>query len=164
MFRTFCSCPTARLLILTLCLCCLCCLCSFFCLASCSAPRTVSRTAERTVRDTLRRTRTDTLRTATALRDSIYVHDSVYHAGGQLVRERVRFRFRTVHDTLWRTVRDTLRHTRTDTVTTLRTLLPPAAPDPRPARSSTPRGLRLLALLALLWAFRWAIRALKQKF
>ena len=64
---------------------------------------TTTRTVERVTvhRDTLRELRT--------VRDSVFLHDSVYFEGATLVKERTRDRWHVSRDTVWRSRVDTVR-------------------------------------------------------
>ena len=75
-------------------------------LASCTTTRNVERHTTRT--DTLRVVQRDTLRELRTVRDSVFLHDSVYFEGATLVKERTRVRWHIRHDTIWRSRGDSL--------------------------------------------------------
>ena len=75
-------------------------------LASCTTTRIVERHTMRT--DTLRVVQRDTLRELRTVRDSVFLHDSVYFEGATLVKERTRDRWHVRHDTIWRSRGDSL--------------------------------------------------------
>ena len=68
-------------------------------LTGCTTTRTVERVTVH--RDTLRELRT--------VRDSVFLHDSVYFEGATLVKERTRDRWHVRRDTVWRSRVDTVR-------------------------------------------------------
>lgn len=70
-------------------------------LTGCTTTRTVERVTVH--RDTLRELRT--------VRDSVFLHDSVYFEGATLVKERTRDRWHVRRDTVWRSRVDTVRAT-----------------------------------------------------
>ena len=69
-------------------------------LTGCTTTRTVERVTVH--RDTLHVVHRDTLRELRTVRDSVFLHDSVYFEGATLVKERTR-------DTVWRSRVDTVR-------------------------------------------------------
>ena len=73
-------------------------------LASCTTTRIVERGTTRT--DTLRLVQRDTLRELRTVRDSVFLHDSVYFEGATLVKERTRDRRHVRRDTVWRSRAD----------------------------------------------------------
>lgn len=73
-------------------------------LASCTTTRIVERHTTRT--DTLRLVQRDTLRELRTVRDSVFLHDSVYFEGATLVKERTRDRWHVRRDTVWRSRAD----------------------------------------------------------
>ena len=73
-------------------------------LASCTTTRIVERHTTRT--DTLRVVQRDTLRELRTVRDSVFLHDSVYFEGATLVKERTRDRWHVRRDTVWRSRAD----------------------------------------------------------
>ncbi len=76
-------------------------------LASCTTTRIVERRTTRT--DTLRLVQRDILRELRTVRDSVFLHDSVYFEGATLVKERTRDRWHVSSDTVWRSHGDSLR-------------------------------------------------------
>ena len=76
-------------------------------LASCTTTRIVERRTTRT--DTLRLVQRDILRELRTVRDSVFLHDSVYFEGATLVKERTRDRWHVSSDTVWRSRGDSLR-------------------------------------------------------
>ena len=82
-------------------------------------------------RDTLHIVHRDTLRELRTVRDSVFLHDSVYFEGVTLVKERTRDRWHVRRDTVWRSRVDTVRaashhaDTRNEKTTTHRGLLWP---------------------------------------
>lgn len=76
-------------------------------LASCTTPRIVERHTTHT--DTLRVVQRDTHRELSTVRDSVFLHDSVYFEGATLVKERTRVRWHVRRDTVWRSREDSLR-------------------------------------------------------
>lgn len=76
-------------------------------LASCTTTRIVERHTTRT--DTLRAVQRYTLRELRTVRDSVFLHDSVYFEGATLVKERTRDRWHVSSDTVWRSRGDSLR-------------------------------------------------------
>ena len=76
-------------------------------LASCTTTRIVERHTTHT--DTLRVVQRDTLRELRTVRDSVFLHDSVYFEGATLVKERTRDRWHVSSDTVWRSRGDSLR-------------------------------------------------------
>ena len=71
------------------------------CFSSCTTTRTVERRV--IVHDTLKVNRTDTLRFTALVRDSVYLHDSIYLEGVTTVKERIKERWHIRTDTVWRT-------------------------------------------------------------
>ena len=51
----------------------------------------------------------DTLRELRTVRDSVFLHDSVYFEGATLVKERTRDRWHVCRDTVWRSRADSVR-------------------------------------------------------
>ena len=76
-------------------------------LASCTTTRSVERHTTHT--DTLRLVQRDILRELRTVRDSVFLHDSVYFEGATLVKERTRDRWHVSSDTVWRSRGDSLR-------------------------------------------------------
>ena len=76
------------------------------CFSSCTTTRTVERRV--IVHDTLKVNRTDTLRFMALVRDSVYLHDSVYLEGATTVKERIKERWHIRTDTVWRTKTEAL--------------------------------------------------------
>ena len=76
-------------------------------LTGCTTTRTVERVTVH--RDTLHVVHRDTLRELRTVRDSVFLHDSVYFEGATLVKERTRDRWHIRRDTIWRSRVDTLR-------------------------------------------------------
>ena len=76
-------------------------------LASCTTTRVVERHTTHT--DTLRLVQRDILRELRTVRDSVFLHDSVYFEGATLVKERTRDRWHVSSDTVWRSHGDSLR-------------------------------------------------------
>ena len=60
------------------------------------------------VHDTLKVNRTDTLRFTALVRDSVYLHDSIYLEGATTVKERIKERWHIRTDTVWRTKTEAL--------------------------------------------------------
>ena len=69
-------------------------------LTGCTTTRTVERVTVH--RDTLHIVHRDTLRELRTVRDSVFLHDSVYFEGATLVKERTRDRWHVRRDTVWR--------------------------------------------------------------
>ena len=61
------------------------------------------------LRDTLHIVHRDTLRELRTVRDSVFLHDSVYFEGATLVKERTRDRWHVRRDTVWRSRGETVR-------------------------------------------------------
>lgn len=78
------------------------------CFSSCTTTRTVERRV--IVHDTLKVNRTDTLRFTALVRDSVYLHDSIYLEGATTVKERIKERWHIRTDTVWRTKTEALLH------------------------------------------------------
>ncbi len=76
------------------------------CFSSCTTTRTVERRV--IVHDTLKVNRTDTLRFTALVRDSVYLHDSIYLEGATTVKERIKERWHIRTDTVWRTKTEAL--------------------------------------------------------
>lgn len=76
-------------------------------LASCTTTRIVEHHTTHT--DTLRLVQRDILRELRTVRDSVFLHDSVYFEGATLVKERTRDRWHVSSDTVWRSHGDSLR-------------------------------------------------------
>ena len=76
-------------------------------LASCTTTRVVEHHTTHT--DTLRLVQRDILRELRTVRDSVFLHDSVYFEGATLVKERTRDRWHVSSDTVWRSHGDSLR-------------------------------------------------------
>ena len=76
-------------------------------LASCTTTRVVEHHTTHT--DTLRLVQRDILRELRTVRDSVFLHDSVYFEGATLVKERTRDRWHVSSDTVWRSRGDSLR-------------------------------------------------------
>ena len=76
-------------------------------LTGCTTTRTVERVTVH--RDTLHIVHRDTLRELRTVRDSVFLHDSVYFEGATLVKERTRDRWHVRRDTVWRSRVDTVR-------------------------------------------------------
>lgn len=76
-------------------------------LASCTTTRVVEHHSTHT--DTLRLVQRDILRELRTVRDSVFLHDSVYFEGATLVKERTRDRWHVSSDTVWRSHGDSLR-------------------------------------------------------
>ena len=76
-------------------------------LTGCTTTRTVERVTVH--RDTLHVVHRDTLRELRTVRDSVFLHDSVYFEGATLVKERTRVRWHVRRDTVWRSREDTRR-------------------------------------------------------
>nr|DAY32055.1 MAG TPA: hypothetical protein [Caudoviricetes sp.] len=76
-------------------------------LTGCTTTRTVERVTVH--RDTLHIVHRDTLRELRTVRDSVFLHDSVYFEGATLVKERTRDRWHIRRDTVWRSRVDTVR-------------------------------------------------------
>ena len=76
-------------------------------LTGCTTTRTVERVTVH--RDTLHVVHRDTLRELRTVRDSVFLHDSVYFEGATLVKERTRDRWHVSSDTVWRSHGDSLR-------------------------------------------------------
>ena len=64
------------------------------------------------VHDTLRLNHHDTLRQWSIRHDSVFLHDSIYWQGNQMVKERLREHWHLQHDTLHSTRVDTLYRSR----------------------------------------------------
>ena len=73
-------------------------------LTGCTTTRTVERVTVH--RDTLHVVHRDTLRELRTVRDSVFLHDSVYFEGATLVKERTRDRWHVRRDTVWRSRAD----------------------------------------------------------
>ncbi len=82
----------------------------FLCLMSCTTTREIHH--QITLHDTVRLSQHDTVRQWRIQHDSIFLHDSVYWQGNQMVKERTREHWHFVHDTLHRVHLDTLFHAR----------------------------------------------------
>lgn len=80
------------------------------CLNSCTTTREVRH--QMTVHDTLRLNHHDTLRQWSIRHDSVFLHDSIYWQGNQMVKERLREHWHLQHDTLHSTRVDTLYRSR----------------------------------------------------
>lgn len=78
----------------------------YLCLLSCTTTREIHH--QITLHDTVRLSQRDTVRQWRIQHDSIFLHDSVYWQGNQMVKERTREHWHFVHDTLHRAHRDTL--------------------------------------------------------
>ncbi len=76
-------------------------------LTGCTTTRSVERVTVH--RDTLRIVHRDTLRELRTVRDSVFLHDSVYFEGATLVKERTRDRWHVRRDTVWRSRGETVR-------------------------------------------------------
>ena len=76
-------------------------------LASCTTTRIVEHQMTHT--DALRLVQRDILRELRTVRDSVFLHDSVYFEGATLVKERTRDRWHVSSDTVWRSHGDSLR-------------------------------------------------------
>jgi len=76
-------------------------------LTGCTTTRTVERITVH--RDTLHVVSHDTLRELRTVRDSVFLHDSVYFEGATLVKERTRDRWHVCRDTVWRSRADSVR-------------------------------------------------------
>lgn len=109
---------------------------SHLCLMSCTTTREIHH--QITLHDTVRLSQHDTVRQWHIQHDSIFLHDSVYWQGNQMVKERTREHWHFVHDTLHRVHRDTLFHARD------------RQEQQRTATSTTPRDSLTSALLFLL--------------
>ena len=83
-------------------------------LTGCTTTRTVERVTVH--RDTLHIVHRDTLRELRTVRDSVFLHDSVYFEGATLVKERTRDRWHVRRDTVWRSRGDTVWRSRGDSV------------------------------------------------
>lgn len=82
----------------------------YLCLMSCTTTREIHH--QITLHDTVRLSQHDTVRQWRIQHDSIFLHDSVYWQGNQMVKERTREHWHFVHDTLHRVHLDTLFHAR----------------------------------------------------
>lgn len=76
------------------------------CLNSCTTTREIRHQVM--VHDTLRLNHRDTLRQWSIQHDSVYLRDSIYWQGNQMVKERLREHWHLQHDTLHSTRVDTL--------------------------------------------------------
>ncbi len=108
----------------------------FLCLMSCTTTREIHH--QITLHDTVRLSQHDTVRQWRIQHDSIFLHDSVYWQGNQMVKERTREHWHFVHDTLHRVHLDTLFHARD------------RQEQQRTATSATPRDSLISALLFAL--------------
>ena len=128
---------------------------------------TTTRTVERVTvhRDTLRVVQHDTLRELRTVRDSVFLHDSVYFEGATLVKERTRDRWHVRRDTVWRSRGETVRaashhtDTRNEKKTTHHT-------DTRNEKKTTHSGflwppLSLLVFLAVFGLIGYALKRRK---
>ena len=100
----------------------------YLCLMSCTTTREIHH--QITLHDTVRQWRIQ--------HDSVFLHDSVYWQGNQMVKERTREHWHFVHDTLHWVHLDTLFHARD------------RQEQQRTATSTTPRDSLISALLFAL--------------
>ena len=105
----------------------------YLCLMSCTTTREIHH--QITLHDTVRLSQRDTVRQWRIQHDSIFLHDSVYWQGNQMIKERTREHWHFVHDTLHRVHLDTLFHARD------------RQEQQRTATSTTPRDSLTSALL-----------------
>ena len=130
----------------------------------CTTTRTVERvTVHRDIlRDTLHIVHRDTLRELRTVRDSVFLHDSVYFEGAMLVKERTRDRWHVRRDTVWRSRGETVRaashhtDTRNEKKTTHHT-------DTRNEKKTTHSGslwppLSLIVFLAVFGLIGYALK------
>ena len=129
-------------------------------LTGCTTTRTVERVTVH--RDTLHVVHRDTLRELRTVRDSVFLHDSVYFEGATLVKERTRDRWHVRRDTVWRSRVDTARaashhtDTRSEKKTTHHT-------DTRNEKKTTHSGflwppLSLIVFLAVFGLIGYALK------
>ena len=144
-------------------------------LTGCTTTRTVERvTVHRDtlhvvhrdiLRDTLHIVHRDTLRELRTVRDSVFLHDSVYFEGATLVKERTRDRWHVRRDTVWRSRGETVRaashhtDTRNEKKTTHHT-------DTRNEKKTTHSGflwppLSLIVFLAVFGLIGYALKRRK---
>ena len=118
-----------------------------------------------TLHDTLHIVHRDTLRELRTVRDSVFLHDSVYFEGATLVKERTRDRWHVRRDTVWRSRVDTARaashhtDTRSEKKTTHHT-------DTRNEKKTTHNGflwppLSLIVFLAVFGLIGYALKRRK---
>lgn len=105
-------------------------------MGSCTTTREIHH--QITLHDTVRLSQHDTVRQWHIQHDSIFLHDSVYWQGNQLVKERTHEHWHFVHDTLHRVHLDTLFRARD------------RQEQQRTATSTTPRDSLTSALLFAL--------------